>query len=111
MPIDPVCTREVDLRTAHSMKVVDGRGIYFCSADCARAFSAQPEKYKDLNSHMRLTIGVMGSAADDEPTEARKTALTGRCGSARTSSDPARGHTAQCGRTSDMPGVRGDSYP
>jgi hypothetical protein len=50
------------------MKVVDGRGIYFCCADCARAFSSQPEKYKDLNSHMRLTIGVMGSAADDEPT-------------------------------------------
>lgn len=75
MPVDPVCTREVDLRTAHSMKVVDGRGIYFCCADCARAFSAQPEKYEDLNSHMRLTIGVMGSAADDEPTEARKTAF------------------------------------
>lgn len=75
MPIDPVCAREVDLRTAHSMKVADGRGLYFCSADCARAFSEQPEKYTDLNSHMRLTIGVMGSAADDEPTEARKTAF------------------------------------
>ncbi len=75
MPIDPVCTREVDLRNAYSMKVVNGRGIYFCSADCARVFSEQPEKYTDLNSHMRLTIGVMGSAADDEPTEARGAAF------------------------------------
>ena len=75
MPIDPVCLREVDLRTAHSMKVVEGRGIYFCSADCASAFSAQPHKYRGLESQLRLTIGVMGSAADNEPTEVLKTAF------------------------------------
>ncbi|NIM26990.1 MAG: protein containing YHS domain protein [Gammaproteobacteria bacterium] len=75
MPIDPVCSREVDLRTAHSMKIVDGRGIYFCCDDCARTFTAQPRKYDHLNAHRRLTIGVMGSAADDEPTKARNTAF------------------------------------
>ncbi len=75
MPVDPVCAREVDLRTAHSMKIVNGRGLYFCGADCARAFMAQPQKYEDLDSHTRLTIGVMGSAADEMPTESRKTAF------------------------------------
>ncbi len=75
MPIDPVCSREVDLRSAHSMKIVDGRALYFCCAVCAETFAAQPQSYK-VGAQMRLTIGVMGSAADDEPEEGRHAAYS-----------------------------------
>jgi len=65
MPIDPVCSREVDLRSAHSMKIVNGSAIYFCCADCAKTFTERPEAYEGAYRQMRLTVGVMGSAAAD----------------------------------------------
>lgn len=71
MPTDPVCRREVDLRNVHSMKIVGGRALYFCCADCAGAFAAQPGKFADPRQHMRLTVGVMGSAADDQSDHGR----------------------------------------
>lgn len=74
MPIDPVCTREVDLRTAHSMKILGGRAFYFCCADCAETFAANPGTYAGAGRQMRLAIGVMGSAADDEPDDGRNAA-------------------------------------
>lgn len=72
MPIDPIFGREADLRTAHSMKVISGRGVYFCSENCAHAFAAHLWASLDLNSNMRLTVGVMGLAAVDEPHDGLK---------------------------------------
>jgi uncharacterized protein (TIGR00725 family) len=74
MPIDPVCSREVDLRSAHSMKIVHGRALYFCSEACESAFRTQPQKYQEVSAQMRLAVGVMGSAAEDEPNEGRNAA-------------------------------------
>lgn len=74
MPIDPVCSREVDLRSVHSMKILNGHALYFCCADCAKLFAARPHAYEAAGAQMRLTIGVMGSAADDEPNEGRAAA-------------------------------------
>ncbi len=74
MPIDPVCSREVDLRTVHSMKILDGKALYFCCEDCASSFAAQPQKYVDVSAQMSLTIGVMGSATEEESDEGRKLA-------------------------------------
>lgn len=76
MPIDAVCSREIDLRTAHSMKIVNGRALYFCSANCANTFAAQPKKFENVGMQMRLTIGVMGSAADDQSDEGRNAAYS-----------------------------------
>ena len=73
MPIDPVCSRQVDLRTAHSMKIVNGMALYFCCKDCAAAFAVRPQEY-EVGAQMCLTIGVMGSAADEESDEARNVA-------------------------------------
>lgn len=73
MPLDPVCRRDVDLRRAHSMKVVGGRAIYFCSAACAEAFAARPARFDAVAGQMRLTVGVMGSASDEQ-TEAQRDA-------------------------------------
>lgn len=48
------------------MKIVDGRALYFCCAECADIFAANPQKHTAaVNSQMRLTVGVMGSASDD----------------------------------------------
>lgn len=71
MPIDPVCRQEVDLRTAHSTKIVDGRAFYFCCAECAEAYLTHPELAAGAELPMRLTVGVMGSAGDDETQHAR----------------------------------------
>lgn len=76
MPIDPVCSREVDIRTAHSMKIVNGRALYFCCENCASAFSARPQNYGKVGTQLRLTIGVMGSAAKDAPDDGRKAAFS-----------------------------------
>lgn len=74
MPIDPVCGREVDLRTAHSMKIRDGRAFHFCCASCAGIFADRSREFDGGAAPMRLTIGAMGSAADDEPGERRQAA-------------------------------------
>ena len=74
MPIDPVCGREIDLRSAHSMKIVHGRALYFCSEACESAFRTQPQRYQEVSAQMRLAVGVMGSAAEDEPDEGRHAA-------------------------------------
>lgn len=71
MPIDPVCSRNVDLRLAHSMKIVDGKAFYFCCEDCASVFAAEPKKFGSAGAQMCLTIGVIGSAATDEHDEAQ----------------------------------------
>lgn len=74
MPFDPVCGQEVDLRHAHSMRIVDGRALYFCCGDCAGAFAAKPESFGSLRGQMRLTVGVMGSASNDQSDDQRRAA-------------------------------------
>lgn len=48
------------------MKIVRGRAVYFCCSECAEKFTRQPGQYANLDAHMRLTVGVMGSAAQGQ---------------------------------------------
>lgn len=45
LPIDPVCRMAVSRRRAAGQITHDGVDYYFCSLDCARAFTARPEQY------------------------------------------------------------------
>ncbi len=74
MPLDPVCGHEVDLRHAHSMRIAGGWALYFCSAGCAQAFAADPTSFSSRAGQMRLAVGVMGSASNDQTEEQRRAA-------------------------------------
>jgi uncharacterized protein (TIGR00725 family) len=58
------------------MKIVKGRAVYFCCGDCADKFARQPGQFADLGAHMRLTVGVMGSAAKDQSHGERQAAYS-----------------------------------
>jgi P-type Cu+ transporter len=45
---DPVCGMNVDIRTAQHRQTFGGRNHYFCSRQCAVAFSSNPKKYVEL---------------------------------------------------------------
>jgi uncharacterized protein (TIGR00725 family) len=68
---DPVCMMEVDPREAAGMAEYQGRTYYFCSDECHEEFAKNPERFTDKAPGMRLTIGAMGSAGDDQPPAAR----------------------------------------
>lgn len=63
---DPVCNMELDPRKAAAMAESGGYGYYFCSSACQTKFVSQPNLYRDNVEAMRLTVGVMGSAGDDD---------------------------------------------
>jgi Cu+-exporting ATPase len=42
---DPVCGMSVNPATAAAHRDTGGNGVYFCSAGCANAFDAEPERY------------------------------------------------------------------
>jgi adenylate cyclase len=44
-PIDPVCRMAVDPEQAVGSLTFDGRKYFFCSFECSRAFSENPEKF------------------------------------------------------------------
>jgi adenylate cyclase len=43
--IDPVCHMSVEPREAAGTLTYEGRTYYFCSLECARAFTAEPERF------------------------------------------------------------------
>lgn len=67
---DPVCLMEVDPRQASAMADYEGRTYYFCSDGCKRKFLDQPRLFLDKAPGMRLTVGVMGSADQEQPKQA-----------------------------------------
>lgn len=77
MILDPVCLMKIDMREAEAMTVHEGRGYYFCSVGCRDTFYTDIERYSRNASAERLTVGVMGSAADesDEDVERRSVDL------------------------------------
>jgi class 3 adenylate cyclase/YHS domain-containing protein len=47
--LDPVCRMFVDADAAPAHLPWDGHAWHFCSFECARTFTQDPEKYSDLN--------------------------------------------------------------
>jgi Cu+-exporting ATPase len=43
---DPVCGMDVERSSRHHSRH-DGKDYVFCSADCARAFKADPKRYTE----------------------------------------------------------------
>lgn len=43
---DPVCGMQIDPAKAAATRVHMGQTFYFCSPGCAKAFDADPHKYK-----------------------------------------------------------------
>lgn len=80
MLTDPVCGMALTPRRAAAMALHRGRAYYFCSPACRDAFRAEPERYAASTPATALTVGVMGSASDDEPAEAES--LVGELGRA-----------------------------
>ncbi|MCF6282067.1 MAG: YHS domain-containing protein [Candidatus Polarisedimenticolaceae bacterium] len=74
MAHDPVCLMELDPRKAKAVAEYKGRTYYFCSAQCREKFLARPEIFLDKASGMRLTVGVMGSAGNQESQQIEKMA-------------------------------------
>ena len=62
---DPVCDKKFKLREAKAMAVNQGRAYYFCGDSCRDVFISKPEHFRDKVDAKQLTVGVMGSAAND----------------------------------------------
>ena len=45
MAKDPVCSMDVDPKTAAGKSEHQGQTYYFCSAGCKKAFDKEPAKY------------------------------------------------------------------
>lgn len=48
LPIDPVCRMGIDPEQAAGRFLHEGTEYYFCSLDCARAFTADPQRYAQM---------------------------------------------------------------
>ncbi len=68
---DPVCGMSLEPREAAAMIDYKGHPYYFCSPGCRDRFRQHPERYLEAASALYLTVGVMGSASDDEPASVR----------------------------------------
>ncbi len=73
--IDPVCGMALLPRQAAAMADYQGHPYFFCSTRCQARFLAHPERYADAAPALYLTVGVMGSASDDEPEAVRRLAF------------------------------------
>jgi len=69
MVLDPVCLMSLDPKQATAMAIHDGKAYYFCSETCRHKFVASPEVYLEKSPAMQLTVGVMGSASDEQSEE------------------------------------------
>jgi len=67
---DPVCMMDIDPRKAAGMAEHAGHTYYFCSERCRREFVKNPKMFTEKAPGMRLTIGAMGSASDENPEAA-----------------------------------------
>ncbi len=63
---DPVCSMEIDPPDAAAVAEHQGRVYYFCSENCKHTFLKTPEIFLNKAPGVRLTVGVMGSAAREE---------------------------------------------
>ncbi|NOZ51985.1 MAG: YHS domain-containing protein [Gammaproteobacteria bacterium] len=63
---DPVCLMALDPRKAKALAEHEGRSYYFCSEQCQQKFLACPETFLDKVPSMRFTVGVMGSAGNEQ---------------------------------------------
>jgi len=68
---DPVCLMELDPRKAKAVAEYRGRTYYFCSEQCKEKFLARPQTFLDKAPGMRITVGVMGSADNEQPQQAK----------------------------------------
>ena len=68
MTRDPVCLMALEPQQAHTMEEYQGRSYYFCSKGCQSHFLKEPRKYSQEQPGMQMTIGVMGSASNDQST-------------------------------------------
>lgn len=50
MAINPVCSMEVDAKTAAAQSDYKGKTYYFCSSGCKLSFDRAPEKYLNQDS-------------------------------------------------------------
>jgi len=66
---DPVCGMELDPRQAAVTDEHEGRLYYFCSGACLKKFQMHPDIFVKKAPGMRLTVGVMGSADANAPTD------------------------------------------
>lgn len=66
---DPVCLMSLDPKQASAMAIHAGKAYYFCSETCRHKFVASPEVYLEKSPAMQLTVGVMGSASDEQSEE------------------------------------------
>lgn len=71
MTRDPVCLMELEPQGAVEMLDYKGQKYYFCSLKCKEKFLAQPEIYINKAPGIRMTIGVMGSADNNEPVSVK----------------------------------------
>jgi len=71
---DPVCLMELDPREAKAAAEYEGRSYYFCSDQCKEKFLVRPGTFLDKVPGMRLTVGVMGSADNDQLPQANEMA-------------------------------------
>ncbi len=63
---DPVCLMELDLRNAKAVVEYKGRSYHFYSTQCKEKFLTRPKAFIDKAPGMRLTVGVMGSADNEQ---------------------------------------------
>lgn len=71
---DPVCLMNIRPQDAVAMLDYEGKKYYFCSKNCHSKFLEQPQIYVNKAPGMMLTIGVMGSASNDEPEHSKSVA-------------------------------------
>lgn len=64
---DPICLMWLAPREAQTTAIHQGRLYYFCSSECRDCFLDAPEEPIRSVSAMRLTVGVMGTAAEEIP--------------------------------------------
>ncbi len=55
MTIDPVCTMEVDEKTAQFVMEYRGNKYYFCAPGCKKAFEENSEKYMGSDTDTSIT--------------------------------------------------------
>lgn len=53
---DPVCGMKLDIERTTAMAEHDGWAHFFCSAECHRRFTGDPERYVTIKAHARPSV-------------------------------------------------------
>ena len=72
MTIDPVCSMEVDEKTAPAKSEYMGKTYYFCALACKKAFDENPARYVEsevqgMGGHGGLGMGGHGGQGMGRP--------------------------------------------